>query len=76
MVEAAAPRSELETILRRVAPAAPGREPEVMIAISNYNLILGGQLNTWLEVCVEMVYMCTMSFWKVLTQRQFADDLW
>lgn len=40
------PRSELESILQRIAP-----EREVMIAISNYNLILEGMLTTWLEVC-------------------------
>ena len=40
-----APRSELESILQRVAP-----QREVMIAISNYNLIIEGMLTTWLEV--------------------------
>ena len=39
------PRSELESILQRVAP-----QREVMIAISNYNLIREGMLTTWLEV--------------------------
>ncbi|KAK9824345.1 hypothetical protein WJX72_009577 [[Myrmecia] bisecta] len=38
------PVSELEALLTQIAP-----DKEVMIAISNYNLILGGQLNTWLE---------------------------
>lgn len=38
------PRSGLEEALMSVAP-----DKEVMIAISNYNLILGGQLTTWLE---------------------------
>ena len=47
-----APRSELEGILQRIAP-----EREVMIAISNYNLVLEGMLTTWLEVndLVELV---------------------
>lgn len=40
-----APRSELEGILQRIAP-----DREVMIAISNYNLILQGMLTTWLQV--------------------------
>ena len=40
-----APRSELESILQQVAP-----QREVMIAISNYNLIIEGMLTTWLEV--------------------------
>lgn len=40
-----APASELEQILQQVAP-----QREVMIAISNYNLIAEGMLTTWLEV--------------------------
>ena len=39
------PPSELEQILQRVAP-----QREVLIAISNYNLIQQGMLTTWLEV--------------------------
>lgn len=39
------PASELEQILQQVAP-----QREVMIAISNYNLIQEGMLTTWLEV--------------------------
>ena len=39
------PASELEQILQRVAP-----QREVLIAISNYNLIQQGMLTTWLEV--------------------------
>lgn len=45
-LQQSAPRSELEGILQRIAP-----DREVMIAISNYNLILEGMLTTWLEVC-------------------------
>ncbi len=44
------PRSELESILQRVAP-----QREVMIAISNYNLIREGMLTTWLEVCLKVI---------------------
>ena len=40
------PRSELEEILQRVAP-----QGEVMIAISNMNLIHEQSLVMWLEVC-------------------------
>lgn len=42
---ASKPRSELEAILRRVAPGG-----EVMIAISNYLLIEDKELLLWLEV--------------------------
>lgn len=45
-----APRSELEGILQRIAP-----DREVMIAISNYNLILQGMLTTWLEVWLSVL---------------------
>lgn len=45
-LQQSAPRSELEGILQRIAP-----DREVMIAISNYNLIREGMLTTWLEVC-------------------------
>jgi len=41
--------ASLLQLLARVAPPAAGRPPEVLIAISNYNLIVGGQLNAWLE---------------------------
>eukprot|EP00887_Chlorella_sp_A99_P004607 scaffold4.g4607.t1 len=41
------PRSELERVLREVAP-----QGEVMIAISNYNLIREGSLRMWLQ-CVQ-----------------------
>ena len=44
-LQQSAPRSELEGLLQRIAP-----DREVMIAISNYNLILQGMLTTWLEV--------------------------
>jgi len=43
------PQSELESILQRIAP-----EREVMIAISNYNLIREGMLTTWLEVWLKI----------------------
>jgi hypothetical protein len=39
------PRSELEEILQRVAP-----DKEVMIGISNYNLIPAGELVSFLDV--------------------------
>ena len=39
------PRSQLESILQKVAP-----QREIMIAISSYNLIVEGMLTTWLEV--------------------------
>ena len=39
------PQSDLEGILQRIAP-----NHEVMIAISNYNLIREGMLTSWLEV--------------------------
>ena len=39
------PRNQLEGLLQRVAP-----QGEVMIAISNYDLIPGGELVMWLEV--------------------------
>lgn len=39
------PSSPLEELLMRVAP-----QKEVMIGISNYNLILSGQLVSFLEV--------------------------
>jgi len=39
------PRNALEEILQRVAP-----QGEVMIAISNYNLVLESSLVMWLEV--------------------------
>ena len=45
-----ASESNLFQLLARVAPPAGGRPPEVMIAISNFNLIAGGQLNAWLDV--------------------------
>ena len=41
---------ELLGVLRRVAPQQPGRPKEVLIAISNYNLVLSGQLPLWLQV--------------------------
>lgn len=41
--------SSLYQLLARVAPPAGGQPAEVMIAISNYNLIAGGQLTAWLE---------------------------
>lgn len=41
--------SSLYQLLARVAPPAGGRPAEVLIAISNYNLIGGGQLTAWLE---------------------------
>ena len=44
------PRNELEGSLRIVAPPAPGRPPEVLIAISTYNLAEEGILGTWLDV--------------------------
>lgn len=44
------PRSELEGILQRIAP-----DREVMIAISNYNLIMEGMLTTWLEVLLSVL---------------------
>ena len=47
------PRSELERILQQIAP-----EREVMIAISNYNLILEGMLTTWLEVRLMSALAC------------------
>lgn len=39
------PRSELEEILQRIAP-----DKEVMIGISNYNLIPAGELVSFLDV--------------------------
>ena len=45
-----ASESNLFQLLARVAPPAVGQPPEVMIAISNFNLIAGGQLNAWLDV--------------------------
>ena len=45
-----ASESNLFQLLARVAPPARGQPPEVMIAISNFNLITGGQLNAWLDV--------------------------
>lgn len=54
------PASELEKILQQVAP-----EREVMIAISNYNLIQQGMLTTWLEVSKSVflhIYTALTSF--------------
>ncbi|KAK9837243.1 hypothetical protein WJX81_001335 [Elliptochloris bilobata] len=45
--------SGLFQLLARVAPPSGGRPPEVMIAISNYNLIAGGQLIAWLETVAQ-----------------------
>ena len=42
--------SSLYQLLARVAPPLGGQPAEVMIAISNYNLVAGGQLTAWLEV--------------------------
>ena len=41
---------DLLSVLQRVAPQQPGRPREVLIAISNYNLVLSGQLPLWLQV--------------------------
>jgi arabinosyltransferase len=43
------PRNELEATLRKVAP-----QGEVLIAISNYNLVREGALNVWID-CVERI---------------------
>lgn len=40
-----APRSELEALLQRIAP-----DKEVMIGISNYNLVDAGEMPAFLEV--------------------------
>ena len=50
LAQVRASESNLFQLLARVAPPAGGRPPEVMIAISNFNLIAGGQLNAWLDV--------------------------
>jgi hypothetical protein len=44
------PRSELERVLWEHALPKEGRPPEVMIAISDYNLIASGALVTWIDV--------------------------
>lgn len=44
------PRSELERILWEKATPKPGRPPEVMIAISDHNLVATGALVTWIKV--------------------------
>lgn len=47
---AAALDTDLHSILMRVAPPVKGRPKEVLIAISNFNLVPGGQLPLWLQV--------------------------
>jgi hypothetical protein len=49
----ARPRNQLEQILQRVAPSG-----EVMIAISNYDLVEDGELLLWLEVRLGMPVTC------------------
>eukprot|EP00884_Botryococcus_braunii_P010704 jgi/Botrbrau1/19635/Bobra.0003s0005.1 len=43
------PRSELERLLWESAAPKEGRPPEVMIAISDYNLVATGALVTWIK---------------------------
>lgn len=47
------PRSELEALLQKVAP-----NKEVMIGISNYNLIPAGELVSFLDVSVQPFTVC------------------
>ncbi|KAL0037045.1 hypothetical protein WJX77_010367 [Trebouxia sp. C0004] len=61
------PRSELESILQRVAP-----EREVMIAISNYKLIREGMLTTWLEMLTKAE---VPNYVVVAIDTQLRDDL-
>jgi hypothetical protein len=51
---ATAAEGSLLAILQRVAPQQRGRPREVLIAISNYNLVLSGQLPLWLQVCAAL----------------------
>lgn len=39
----------LSLLLQKIAPAQGGRPREVLIAISNFNLVRGGHLGLWLE---------------------------
>lgn len=50
---AAAVNSNLRSILTKLAPQVRGRPREVMVAISNFNLVPGGQLPLWLKVCFQ-----------------------
>ncbi|CAL8464975.1 g4510 [Coccomyxa elongata] len=50
---AAALDTDLHSILMRVAPPVKGRPKEVLIAISNFNLVPGGQLPLWLQTVKE-----------------------
>ncbi|PRW59143.1 Nucleotide-diphospho-sugar transferase family [Chlorella sorokiniana] len=60
------PRNALEEILQRVAP-----QGEVMIAISNYNLILESSLVMWLE-CVQRIP--TLKNWLVVAIDEQLRD--
>lgn len=52
---AAAVNSNLRSILTKLAPQVRGRPREVMVAISNFNLVPGGQLPLWLKVCLKVL---------------------